>query len=308
MSNIAAMRGAGFGGRVMRWRRSVWLASIGAVFGMGLTAGPAVAETGRLYDPGDFVAGHPGMDYLQLVQIALPSVVLSPDTHMMQGQLPTPTPRHIAGHDYEGDPPDPVTLGTIEDKRILVGGKPRIALLVDLGPDPDRVQGTELLILLTDEPTPKVLDMADVAIDKDTVFADQAVLKVGPGDDALVTWSEHDDADLTLGGYVLISTIGDHLALIGTIRLQSERLCAWSNIEGVKFSTSPDPSGPYARVVAAIHADFKRSKDSCGENGIPKVHAQTFRATWGWEPTSGTYQSTSDGLKQLGAFNDIVFK
>ena len=290
---------------MMRWRRSLWLAGLGAAL---LAAGPAAAETGRLNSPGDFVTGHPGMDYLALVQIALPSVVLSPDTHMMQGHLPTPPPRHIAGHDYEGDPPDPVTLGNIEDERILVGGKPRIALLVDLGPDPDRVQGTMLLILMTDEPTPKVLDMADVAIDKDTVFAEQAVLKLGPGDDALVTWSEHDDADLTMGGYVLISTVGDHLALIGRIPLQSERLCAWSNIERVRFSTAPDPTGPYAQVVASIHADFKRSKDACGENGIPKVHAQTFRATWSWDPKSQTFLPTSDGLKQLGAFNDIVFK
>jgi len=236
---------------------------------LGAAAGPAAAETGRLYDPGDFVAGHPGMDYLALVQLALPTVVLSPDTHMMQGHLPTPVPRHIAGHVYEGEPPDPVTLGTIEDKRIMIGGKPRIALLVDLGPDPDRVQGTALLILMTDEPTPKVLDMADVAIDKDTVFADQAVLKLGPGDDALVTWSEHDDADLTMGGYLLISTVGDRLSLIGTIRLQSERLCAWSNIETVHFSTSPDRGDPFARITASIHAAFKRTPKSAARTASP---------------------------------------
>jgi len=274
---------------------------------LGVAVGPAAAETGRLYDPGDFVAGHPGMDYLALVQLALPTIVLSPDTHMMQGQLPTPVPRHIAGATYEGEPPDPVTLGTIEDKRIMVGGKPRIALLVDLGPDPDRVQGTVLLILMTDERTPKVLDMADVAVDKDTVFADQAVLKLGAGDDALVTWSEHDDADLTMGGYVLISTVGDHLALIGTIRLQSERLCAWSNIETVHFSTTPEPGGPFARITASIHAAFKRTPEQCGENGVPKVRPQTFNATYQWNAQSHAFETRSDALRRLGAFNDIVF-
>jgi hypothetical protein len=305
VSNIAAMSGEAFRGRMMRWRRSMSAAACAAL--LGAVAGPAMAETGRLYDPGDFVAGHPGMDYLALVQLALPTIVLSPDTHMMQGQLPTPVPRHIAGDTYEGQPPDPVTLGAIEDKRIRIGGKPRIALLVDLGPDPDRVQGTALLILMTDEPTPKVLDMADVAIDKDTVFADQAVLKLGAGDDALVTWSEHDDADLTMGGYVLISTVGDHLSLIDTIRLQSERLCAWSNIETVHFSSTPDPAKPYARITASIHAAFKRTPEACGENGVPKVRPQTFNATYQWNPQSRAFETKSDALRRLGAFNDIVF-
>jgi hypothetical protein len=34
-------------------------------------------------------------------------------------------------------------------------------------------------------------------------------MKLGPGDEAVVTYSEQDDADLTMGGYMIVSPVGD---------------------------------------------------------------------------------------------------
>src|SRR5262249_60952082 len=111
-------------------------------------------------------------------------------------------------------PAEPAVLGLIEDRRIRVGGKKRIALLAELGGKESRIEGLALLMLFDDEGgTPVLLDAADVGIDKDTAFADQAVLPLGAGDSALITWSEHDDADLTMGGYIIVSPVGDRLAM-----------------------------------------------------------------------------------------------
>lgn len=106
-------------------------------------------------------------------------------------------------------------LGAIEDRRILVGGKKRIALLADLGSKESRIENLALLMLFDDEGrAPTLLDAADVGIDRDTGFANQAVLPLGQGDSALANWSEHNSAGLTMGGYMIVSPVGDHLAMV----------------------------------------------------------------------------------------------
>ena len=289
----------------MAWRTTLALAGALAM----LAAAPALADEGRLMDAGDAVPGHPGMTYEDLVRLAVPDLALSPDDHRVEGHLAA-APRHLAGPQYQDDDPSDlaVELGSVEDKRILVGGKKRIALLADLGGHEGRIEGTALLILLDDEgPAPKLIDMADVAIDQDTVFAEQAVLPLGPGDVALVTWSEHDDADLTLGGYMLISPIGDHLAMVARIALTSENLCSWHGLETVHFATTPDASGPYRRILATAKAVFTGTgEDGCNDEKHPKG-THIFHASWRWSPVSRRYETARSTLGGLEALNKQFF-
>ncbi|HEX3406000.1 MAG TPA: hypothetical protein VHS81_02085, partial [Caulobacteraceae bacterium] len=139
-----------------------------------LAASPAFAGEDGLMDAGDAVPGHPGMTYADLVRQAVPDLALNNDDHQVEGHFKSP-PRHLAGEDEQGDPSEPAVLSSIEDKRILVGGKKRIVLLADLGGKEGRVEGLALLMLFDDTgSSPKLLDAADVGIDKDTAFADQA--------------------------------------------------------------------------------------------------------------------------------------
>jgi hypothetical protein len=289
-------------------RNGAMMAALAGVLAM-LAAAPAVAGEDRLMDAGDAVPGHPGMTYEDLVRLAVPDLALSPDDHRVEGHLAA-RPRHLAGPEFQDDDPADlaVELGSVEDKRILVGGKKRIALLADLGGHEGRVEGTALLILLNDEgPTPKLVDMADVAIDKDTVFAEQAVLPLAAGDVALVTWSEHDDADLTLGGYMLISPIGDRLAMVARIALTSENLCSWHGIESVRFATTPDPASPYSRILATAKAVFTgTNEDGCNDEKHPKG-THVFRAAWRWSPVSQRYEISGSTLGGLDALNNKLF-
>src|SRR5262249_31801773 len=162
--------------------------------------------------------------------------------------------------------------------------KKRIALLADLGGKEGRIEGLALLMLFDDEGrTPKLLDAADVGIDKDTGFADQAVLPLGPGDSALVTWSEHDDADLTMGGYQIVSPVGDYLAMVARLPLTSARLCSWTAIETARFATIPDPAGPLYRIetTATVRVDHT-GQEGCNDERHPAAATHVFRATWRW--------------------------
>ena len=186
----------------------------------------------------------------------------------------------------------------------LVAGKKRIALLADLGGKEARIEGLALLMLFDDEGrTPTLLDAADVGIDKDTGFANQAVLPLGPGDSALVTWSEHGAAGLTMGGYMIVSPVGDRLAMVARLPLTSESLCSWKAIETAHFATTPDPGGPLHRIEATVTAKISHTgQEGCNDERHPAAATHVFHAAWRWNPASRRFEpaaSTLGGLKAL---------
>jgi hypothetical protein len=239
----------------------------------------------------------------------VPDLALSPDDHRVEGHF-AERPRHLAGKAFAGDPSDPAVLGMMEDKRILVAGKKRIALLADFGGKEGRVEGLALLMLFDDEgKAPKLLDAADVGIDKGTVFAEQAVLPLGPGDSALVTWSEHDDADLTEGGYMLISPIGDRLDMIGRIELTSANLCSWTAHEDSRFAGVPDPGRPYRQIEATVRVVLAdTSQEGCSDERHPQAETHVYRASWRWSAASRRFEPAQSTLGALEALNKKLFE
>ena len=271
-------------------------------------ASPALAakadDTPPLVDPGDAVPVRPGMTYLDLMRIALPSLALNQDDHEIEAHLPDPAPRHLGGKTFEGTAPDPVTLSSMQDWRILVGGHRRIALLADLGPKPETVAELELLILFDDEgPTPKVLDMGDVGTDRYSGFAGR--LKLGPGDDGLVTYSEHNDADITMGAYMIVSTVGDRLAMVDWFGVTSEDLCSWTGAEKAKFATAPDPGRAYHRIAVTVSAEFRHTgEDGCSDEKLPTKGVRRFRASYRWNAAGGRFEAAHSELPALAKLND----
>ena len=275
-----------------------------------LTAAPAFADQDTLKQAGDFVPGHPRMTYADLVRQAVPDLALNAEDHQVEGHFKTP-PRHLAGDEFQGDPSEPAVLGFIEDKRLLVGGRKRIALLADLGGKEGRVEGLALLMLFDDTgSSPKLLDAADVGLDKDTGFPEQqAVLPLGPADAALITYSEHDDADLTMGGYMIVSPIGDRLSMVGRIELTSEKLCSWNGIESVRFATAPDPAAPYDRIVATARAVFTHTgEEGCNDEKHPVAATHVYAGTWRWNPVHHSFEAAASTLGGLDALNAKIFQ
>lgn len=290
---------------VHRYRAVVVLGCVLAT----LAAVPAIGDQGQVKNAGDAVPGHPGLTYTDLVRQAVPDLKLNADDHQVEGHFKVP-PRHLAGDVFQGEPSEPAVLGFIEDKRIRVGGKKRIALLADLGGKEGRIESLALLMLFDDEGgTPKLLDTADVGIDKDTGFADQAVLPLGPGDSALVTWSEHGAASLTMGGYMIVSPVGDRLAMVTQVPLTSEILCSWKAIETARFATTSDPGGPLHRIEATVTVRIGRTgEDGCNDERQPAAATHVFRAAWRWNPDSRRFELAASTLDGLEALNKQLFE
>ena len=282
----------------MRWAAPVLCLCLAA------TAAPALAKT---VHPNDAVAGHPGLTYLDLARQAVPDLRLDAAAGDVEGQLPTPPPRNLGGKSFEGEEPDPVTLGWMEDKRMVAGGKRRIVILVDLGPDPDRVQSQTLLLLFDDVAKPKLLDVVDVGLDKDTVLNDSEFhVKLGPGDDALITDSEHNDADLTYDGRFLLFVHDNRFQAITDFYVINANNCGWNDRQTPKFVTHPVAGSPYADVDLRITARTVRTDEAANCDNVPKPSTRVYDALFHWNAKAGRYTTTSKGLKALNKLNGVI--
>jgi len=253
----------------------------------------------------DVVSGHPGLTYLDLVRELAPDLALNRSDGQIEGHSKT-LPRHLGGG-ADDDAPDPLVLGFMQARRVRVAGRPRIALIADLGQPPDQVATATVLLLFDDAPRPRLLDAAQVSSAEDTEF-DNALLRLSPGDDAVVVYNEHSDADLSLGSYTIVSLTGDRLGMIDRFPVSSERACGWSDIETTTFTTAPDPGRPYRRIDVAVSADFKRAPDDCGSSPIPKGRSGVYRAAFRWRPAHRRFEAIFDGLKRLEAVDRAIFQ
>jgi len=271
---------------------------------IALLATPCAAG---VVNPGDPVPGHPGLTYLDLLRQGLPTLAANAaDNGAVQGHLPTPPPRRLGGGLYEGEAPDPVVLGWMQDLRIVADGRKRMVLLADLGPDPDRAQSQTLLLLFDDASRPRLLDMADVGIDRDTEFDErQPVIRLGPGDDALMTVSEHNDADISYDGHILLFVRHDRFQRIADFFLINSRSCGWEQDERLDLVSRPAPRSPYSSVDIRVSYQIKRGSDEgCGDP-IPKARTRRFDAVFRWNPRLGGFATTSRALTDLAAVNGM---
>ena len=156
---------------------------------------------------------------------------------------------------------------------------------------------------------PRLLDAADVGLDKDNGFADQSVLPLGPNDAALVTYGDHSDADITLSGYMIVSTIGDRLAMVDWFRIYSESLCSWQGTEDPHFTTAPDPGRPYRQIVATVKTTFTHTAaEGCTDESLPAAGTHVYRGTWRWSAANRRFEPAAKGLDGLDKLNDKIFQ
>ena len=269
---------------------------------VSLAAGAAAADAPDVHD---VAPGHPGVTYLDLLRQEIPDLTDNAADNQTEGHLSRL--HHLLGKTNEGDPPDPVVAGYLEDVRINAGGHRRIVLLAPLGDDPDRAQGTALLGLYDDAPRPKLLAAIDVGVDRDTSLNDPAKLPLGPGDDALVTYSEHGNSEQGYATRLLILVRDDRLRLIDSVFTLSDHGCGWERDETPVFSTRADPGRAYRRIDVVVSETLKHQSASCGDEAIPKAYARTYHGSWRWDAGTASFKPQTRELDRLDKLNQARF-
>jgi hypothetical protein len=251
----------------------------------------------------DAVPGHPGVTYLDLLRQAIPDLAYNAADKQVEGHLDSL--RHIFGKQAESEPPDPLVASFVEVRRIKAGGRPRLALLVDLGQSDQSTASTSLLALYDDAPKPKLLDALDVGVDKETGFNDKpSQIALGPADDALVTFSGHGNSNQGYAQRLVIFVRNDRLRLIDDISLLSDVYCGYRRDETPTFATRP--GSPYASLVVTVTERLKHTGEDCGDQAVPAPYVHTYRATYRWDAAKGAFVGHGD-LGKLDKLNEARF-
>src|ERR1700722_2136308 len=126
----------------------VWLCGGGSALGAGL---------------GDAVPGHPGLTYFSLMKQVVTDLQPDGSGHKIVAF------EHIAGEDARVDPPETVSLSSV-DVMPVPGDPSRIVVLADLGPSEGFVAHAALLALFALRAKPKKLDVVEVGDDQEISF------------------------------------------------------------------------------------------------------------------------------------------
>lgn len=273
---------------------------------MSLVLAAPAATSAAVVDLAAAVPGHPGVTYMALLKQAIPNLAENGADKQVEGSLSTPL-RHIAGGDNGGDPPDPIVIGVVEAASFQAGGRPRLALLADLGHSEDSVAGTSLLALFDDANVPHLLDAVDVGMDRDTGFSEQDRLRLSPTDDAIITYSEHFNTSQTYGVHSLIFVRHDHWALLEQVFTLSSRACGWLKTETPTFAVRPDPGRAYGQVDVTVRAVVTNDPTDGCDSPAPRPGTRTYRATYRWDARRGRFITPSTALQRLEKLNQADF-
>ncbi|TPN56154.1 MULTISPECIES: hypothetical protein [unclassified Mesorhizobium] len=252
-------------------------------------------------DLGSALPGSTDVTYLDLARMVIPDLAADKDG-FYKGGSPIDM-RHIEGPDDGGSPPETSSFFNAAVLAIKAGGKDRLAMLFDLGDSPDSAEGYAVLALYDITAKPKLLDAANVAVDRSTYFREPNKLSIGDGDDALITMSAHFNSNQNYVATPLIMVAKDRFELVDMIYTLDEKLCAYSRRQDIGFQTIADGQ-PYAAIKATVTDTTVPSRESCDE-AAPKAASHEISVTYHWDKTH--YVKDSDAFERLAAENEKRF-
>jgi hypothetical protein len=277
-----------------------------AVIGVFCAVGMCRAE-GAL-NPTDPVAGHPSVTYFDLVRQIVPDLDSPPAQTLSQPAAPTAHTivpyRHIEGENAKTDPAGPVAIQLLSRFEVRADGKPRLALLADLGPSDEAVAEFTLLALFDMTDRPKLLDVVEVGTDRFTGFAGKP-LPLGHGSDLITIVSDHFNSNEDFVATELLFVRNDRFRLIGSIFTFNVRLCASRRTQSPAIATHADAGGGYHEIQVAVHEAVTREPDRTGCSGekIPRPFKRTYQATYRWSKSRGKFEAIAGDLQKLDREN-----
>ena len=252
----------------------------------------------------DAVRGHPGVTYLDLLKQIVPD--LSPSDAGATGHAARPF-RNIAGTQFEGDPPDPLEVSTVEPLVIEADGKQRLLVLADFGATPDRVADETVLGLFDDSAMPKLLDYAEVALDRYTGFRSPPTVRIGTHSQAIAVWSSHSNSSQSYEPSVLLFVHKDKLSFIDSFFGFGETECNFRQDEALSFREMPASGTPYWSFTATMKRTIGRSKgDDCPDPRPAEIVTKTFSATYSWAPKLQKFTTRSHQLRDLAKADNAL--
>jgi hypothetical protein len=189
--------------------------------------------------------------------------------------------------------------GRVRELLMWQGQRPQAGL-----PGGFDVDVTVLALFRAGEPLP--IDVAEVQTDRQTFFADPAVLTLSPEDDAFELVNHHANAGQPYALHALYHLRDGRLRRIAEIDLLGSFAgCAKAFEQTVRWRSVPDADRALPRLIAEVqlvHAPLVHT-EACRPR--PAVRRELYQAAWRWDAAGDRYRAESGGtLEKLARWNE----
>lgn len=237
------------------------------------------------------IPGHAGVTGIDLARQVIPDLATGHRALAL---------RHIAGESSVGPLPDPIKIATLRTLAFMSEGKPRIALLIGVRGDDDMGEQPALLAVFDDGRAPTLIDVVDVGTDRFTGFADPALVCIGADDDAILTVSQHFNADESYEATALIVLRGGKLGLVDTFSAYGSRTCALSTSQSFSFKAASEAGrSPYYAITVTMRDLGERQQEPCEDASAPLPYERTATTVYRWDAGKAAFHADSDAVRRL---------
>jgi hypothetical protein len=232
------------------------------------------------------VPGHSGLRWGEAVRTFLPDAHASTNDGLEGTDLVEL--RHIDGKDAYSEPPDHIQITALTARDIVEQGKKRLLVFAQLEP-PDGVLGMALLALIDPAPKPRLLDLVDVAVDKENYLDQSVKLKIARGSDLIVTLNAHLNAGEEFVDSHVIFVEGDRLTKLAEVSSHSYVNCRYEVKQTRSFSVVPNPRAKFDSLLVTEREQVKHHKGDCDVGEIPKAGVTTLHTLYRWDQGKGAF-------------------
>lgn len=272
---------------------------------LGFAACVPAAQAKDLFSPrADVLAASPpsanGASWAALLRTLLPDLAAAADGSLVAHEVADY--RHIDGDDAYNDPPDDVRVTSLAIRVVREHGRPRLLVLVGVDP-PEGALGMALLALIDPAPTPRLLDLVDVAGDRETYFDDSVRLDIGHGGDLIGILNAHLNAGEDAALVDLIYVRDDRFAKLAQIGRRSLTGCGFESLQTQSLALVPDPHAEFDSLAVTVVEAVRRTSGDCGAREAPRPGRRSWRTTFKWNPRQHRFDASSHDLEALQDHN-----
>jgi hypothetical protein len=233
----------------------------------------------------DLTATVPGyaLTYFDLLKLAVPGITLD-EGHALSPSVPEQ--RHVVRDYYNGEPPNPIEIASVSERRMMSEGRERLLILAEAGPQAGMAGNQALLFAYEDREGVLVfLDYADVGMGDYSAFVD--TLSIGEEDSAVTIASDHHNSQQAYVWTSVVFLRDGRITSIDEIFTLSTHACLTEDVQELTFTTGPGP-GPYYSLRAVVTATQRNTEwwTDCGSSSetlepmVPIIKHITVAYVW----------------------------
>jgi hypothetical protein len=250
------------------------------------------------------IPDHPGVTAFGLMKLVVTDLALDGNGGAV-GHTAVPF-AHIHGKDQTGAPAETINLdGSKFDLMAIPGDPSRILLLADLGPQDGFVADAQALALIALAPTPRLLDVVEVGMDRVTVFGEKVKpLMLAPRVPLILIENGHDDSDQDFTTVEMMFIRGDRFQWIGDFTTLDEEVCDYKRLEPWRLWALPD-AGPYPALhVSVVERVTLTGADGCGDRAkVRRPRVTSYNANYRWDRSAQRFTTQSPDIRKLAKEN-----